>query len=116
MGRSPGSDQNIKTESLGRQSIEGVPADGTRTTMTIPAGRMGNELPIQIVSEHWYSPELQTMVLSRRSDPRMGETVTKLTNVSRNEPSRILFEAPADYKVTESFGRMPSPRGSPADK
>jgi hypothetical protein len=116
MGRRPGTDQNIKTESLGRQSIEGVLADGTRTTMTIPAGRMGNELPIQIVSEHWYSAELQTMVLSRRSDPRMGETVTKLANVSRGEPSRILFEAPADYKVTESAGRTPRPRGAPVDK
>jgi hypothetical protein len=116
MGRHPGTDQNIKTESLGRQNIEGVMADGTRTTMTIPAGRMGNELPIQIVSEHWYSPELQTMVLSKRSDPRMGETVTKLTNVSRSEPSRILFEAPADYKVTESSGRMPRPRGASVDK
>lgn len=111
--RRQGTDQNIKTESLGRQSIEGVMADGTRTTMTIPAGRMGNEQPIQIVTEHWYSPELQTMVLSRRSDPRMGETVTKLANVSRSEPSRILFEAPSDYNVTESSGRMPRPRGAP---
>lgn len=101
----PGARQNIKTESLGRQVIESVQADGTRTTMTIPAGQMGNELPIQIVSESWYSPELQTVVLSKRTDPRMGETLFKLTNVSRSEPPRTLFEAPADFKVTESAGR-----------
>src|SRR5205807_967540 len=54
--------QNIRTESLGRQTVEGIPADGTRTTITIPAGQMGNELPIQIVTERWYSPDLQTEV------------------------------------------------------
>ncbi|HYG81824.1 MAG TPA: hypothetical protein VD861_15610, partial [Pyrinomonadaceae bacterium] len=43
------------TESLGKQTIEGVVAEGTRTTMTIPAGKIGNEQPIQIVSEKWYS-------------------------------------------------------------
>jgi hypothetical protein len=104
------SDQNIKTETLGKQTIEGVQAEGRRTTMTIPAGQMGNELPIQIVTETWYSPELQTMVLSKHSDPRNGDTVTKLMNISRSEPSRMLFEAPADYKVTESQRGGPRPR------
>jgi len=78
-------DQNFKTESLGKQTIEGVQADGRRTTMTIPAGQMGNEQPIQIVTETWYSADLQTVVLSKHSDPRNGDTVTKLMNVSRSE-------------------------------
>jgi hypothetical protein len=97
---------NVKTESMGQKNIEGVQADGTRTTVTIPAGQMGNELPIQIVTESWYSADLRTEVLYRHSDPRMGETVRKLMNVSRSEPSRTMFEAPADYKMTESAGRM----------
>lgn len=88
-----------KTESLGRQTIEGVVAEGTRLTETIPAGAMGNELPIQIVTERWYSPDLQMDILTRRTDPRFGETVTKLTNISRAEPSHSLFEPPADYKT-----------------
>jgi hypothetical protein len=115
MGRRGGTDQNVKTESLGKQTIEGVPADGTRTTLTIPAGQMGNEQPIQIVTETWYSSDLQAMVLSKHSDPRNGETVTKMTNVSRSEPSRMLFEAPADYKVTESehVGPRPHAPGQP---
>ena len=96
------SSQNVKTESLGRQTIEGVLADGTRTTMTIPAGQIGNEQPIQIVSETWYSPELQTVVLSKRFDPRSGETTFRLTNVTRGDPPRTLFEPPAEFKVTES--------------
>ena len=100
-----------KTESLGRQTIEGVQADGRRVTMTIPAGQAGNELPIHIVTESWYSTDLQTTVLSRHSDPRNGETVTRLTNISRGEPAHSLFEVPADYKLTESAAGMPRPRG-----
>jgi hypothetical protein len=92
---------DIKTESLGKQTIEGVPADGTRVTQTIPAGQMGNELPIQLVTERWYSADLQIDVLTRRSDPRNGETVTKLTNITRTEPSHVLFEPPADYKTVD---------------
>jgi hypothetical protein len=102
----PNRNPNVRTESLGRQTIEGVQADGRRTTVTIPVGQMGNELPIQSVTEVWYSAELHTEVLYKHSDPRMGDIVRKLANVSRGEPSRTMFEAPADYKVTESAGRM----------
>ena len=101
--------ENIKTEALGRQTIEGVAADGTRTTVTIPADQMGNEQPMQIVNETWYSPDLQTMVLSKRTDPFSGDTVTRLTNISRSEPPRSLFEAPADFKITERAGRGRGP-------
>ncbi|HWC97153.1 MAG TPA: hypothetical protein VG456_10395 [Candidatus Sulfopaludibacter sp.] len=90
---------NVKTEALGKQTIEGVVAEGTRTTVTIPAGSVGNEQPIQVVSERWYSPELQTIVLSKHSDPRSGDTTTRLANISRAEPARTLFEVPADYKI-----------------
>jgi len=97
----PGNGENVKTESLGTRMIEGVRADGTRITHTIPAGAMGNERPIEIVSERWYSPELQTVVMTSRNDPRMGETKYRLGNISRGEPSRSLFEAPADYSVVD---------------
>ena len=90
-----------KTESLGKQTIEGVEAEGTRNTTTIPAGEIGNERPIEIVFERWYSPELQTVVMTRHADPRVGETVYRLTNISRDEPPRSLFEVPADYSVKE---------------
>jgi hypothetical protein len=115
-GRGGAARQNIKTESLGRQTIEGVPADGTRTTMTIAAGQWGNEQPIQIVTERWYSPDLQTVVLSRHTDPRMGETVSKLANVSRSEPPNSLFEPPADYKMAEAGNRTGRPAAAPAQR
>jgi len=91
-----------KIEQLGKQTIEGVEAEGQRATITIPAGEIGNEQPILIVSESWYSPELQVTVMSRHSDPRMGETVYKLTNINRAEPAHSLFEVPADYTIKET--------------
>jgi hypothetical protein len=93
--------EDIKTESLGKQTIESVAADGARVTQTIAAGAMGNELPIQVVTERWYSPDLHMDILTKRTDPRFGETVTKLTNINRAEPSHSLFEPPADYKTVE---------------
>ena len=90
-------------ESLGQQMIEGVMCEGKRTTVTIPAGSIGNDLPINIVSEEWYSPELQVLVLTKHSDPRFGETTYRLTNINRSEPARSLFELPADYTVRDTM-------------
>jgi hypothetical protein len=96
-----GPNANEKKEDLGKQTIEGVEAEGTRTTVTIPAGEIGNERPIEIVSERWYSPELQLVVMTRHTDPRMGETTYKLTNINRSEPAKSLFEVPSDYTIKE---------------
>jgi hypothetical protein len=106
--------QEGQTESLGRQNREGVIAEGTRTTFSIPAGKIGNERPIDIVSERWYSPELETLVASRHADPRNGETSFRLGNLSRAEPPSSLFEVPADFKLTDAPGdvirmRLPEP-------
>lgn len=93
-----GGDADVKRESLGTQTIEGVTAEGTRETRTIAAGTIGNEKPIVITSEVWTSPDLQTVVLSKRNDPRFGETVFKLTGINRAEPDPSLFQAPANMK------------------
>ena len=92
---------NLKKEDLGTQTIAGVAAQGTRITRTIPAGQIGNEKPITIVHEIWYSNELQTTVMSKRSDPWSGETTYTLTNIQRAEPDAALFAVPPDYTVTE---------------
>lgn len=97
--------RDARTESLGTRDIEGVKAEGTRTTITIPAGAIGNVAPIEMVSERWYSPELQTVVLSRRSDPRFGETTYRLENIVRTEPPPELFQIPPDFTV-EKGGMM----------
>ena len=93
----PGSD--ARTETLGTKAIEGLRVEGTRSTVTIAAGAIGNQAPIEVVNERWYSPELRTVVLSRRVDPRFGETTYRLENIVRAEPPADLFQVPADYKV-----------------
>lgn len=90
---------NVKTDDLGKRIIEGVEATGTRTTVTIPAGQIGNDRALDTVSERWFSNELKTTVMTTRKDPRMGESTYKLTNLRRGEPSRLLFEVPSDYKI-----------------
>jgi hypothetical protein len=92
------------TESLGNQVIEGVTAEGQRVTMTIEAGKIGNERPIVTFNERWYSQELQTVISSKNVDPRIGETTYKLINIDRGEPDSSLFQVPADYTVEEGPG------------
>jgi hypothetical protein len=95
--------KDAKKEALGKQTIEGVEAEGTRMTITIPAGEIGNEQPMQIVSESWYSAELQTIIMSKHTDPRMGEHTYRLTNITLGEPARTLFEVPSDYTIKETI-------------
>ncbi len=99
--RETGPATTTKTESLGTQTIEGVQAEGKRITETIPAGKIGNDRPIEIVNETWYSPDLQTVVMSKHSDPRTGDVIYSMTNIIRAEPDPSLFSPPADYKVRE---------------
>ncbi|MGA3293403.1 MAG: hypothetical protein ABSE45_05385 [Candidatus Acidiferrales bacterium] len=93
--------KDVVTTSLGTQTINGVAAEGTRYTRTIPAGAIGNQNPIVITTERWYSSDLQMVVLSKRSDPRTGETITQLTNIQRTEPDATLFQVPSDYTVKQ---------------
>ena len=91
----------VSRESLGAQAIEGILADGTRLTVTYPVGFMGNDRPITTVSETWISHDLRTIVLSKTSDPRYGDTTTKLTNIVLAEPDPGLFQVPAEYSIVD---------------
>ena len=97
-----GSDQDqVASEDLGSQTMEGVVVNGKRTTHTIPAGQIGNDKPITTINEVWSSPDLKTIVLSKRSDPRMGEQTFQLTNIVRAEPDPSLFTVPSDFRIIE---------------
>ena len=102
-------DGTVNKEDLGTQVIEGLVATGTRTTTTIAAGSIGNEQPILIVSEQWFSPDLKVLVMTKHSDPRSGETIYRLTNIVQTEPARSLFEVPADYTLKDAVIRRQSP-------
>jgi hypothetical protein len=94
---------------LGTQVIQGVSAQGKRVTRVIPAGKEGNEKEIDIVTETWYSPDLQVVVMSKTSDPRFGESVYQLNAISRAEPDAALFAVPSDYTVKEGRPLMRGP-------
>ncbi|PWT80710.1 MAG: hypothetical protein C5B57_11800 [Blastocatellia bacterium] len=91
----------VVTENLGSQVMEGLVVQGVRTTRTIPPGQIGNDRPIKIVTEIWTSPDLQTIVSSKRSDPRIGEQTFELTHINRGEPDPSLFTVPADFRITD---------------
>jgi hypothetical protein len=95
----PGPRPNVSREKLGGQTIDGVYAEGTRTTAVYPAGTQGNDRDITVVSERWISQDLGVEVLVKTSDPRSGETTTEVQNLNRAEPDPALFEVPADYKI-----------------
>jgi hypothetical protein len=108
---------NLKKEDLGTQTIAGMSAQGTRMTRTIPAGQMGNEKPIVIVHETWFSNELQMVVMSKRTNPWIGETTYTLTKIQRAEPGPSLFTVPSDFTVQEAgrgkHGLMKFKQGQP---
>jgi hypothetical protein len=90
---------NASVESLPAQMINGALAQGTRTTATIPQGKIGNDRPIKIVNERWTSNDLQMLVKSTSSDPRFGDTTYQLINIVQSSPDPSLFQIPADYTL-----------------
>lgn len=101
----PADSPDVKTESLGAKTIEGIPVTGTKTSSTIPAGAIGNDKDLVITRETWYSSDLNLVLQSTQSDPRFGETTYSLTHIQRSEPDSALFQVPAGYKVE----KVPAP-------
>ena len=99
--------KNVQRDQLGTKAIDGYQATGERVTRTIPAGEIGNEKPIDVVTERWVSTDLQLPLLAVHSDPLMGTATTKVTGVTRGEPDASLFQVPSDYKVVS--GRRGEP-------
>jgi hypothetical protein len=95
----PDENREVAKEELGTRNIEGVDCNGTRQTITIPASAIGNEKPISIVTETWFAPSIAAVVESTSDDPRYGKTTYQLKKVQLSEPSRTLFEPPADFKI-----------------
>jgi hypothetical protein len=92
---------NGKREDLGASNMAGVPVTGSKTTTVIPAGTMGNDRDITITEERWYSPDLKMNIMTKHSDPRMGETVFQVNSLTRANPDPSLFQVPSDYQIKE---------------
>lgn len=97
----PSERPQVKQETLGKDVTEGVEVAVRRMTMTTPEGLDGNDQPLVRVCENQYSEELKLTILSKCSDPRAGDSVTRLENLQRTDPDPALFQVPGDYKVVE---------------
>jgi len=92
-------DPDNVVEKLGTKLIEGVLAEGTRSSYTVPIGQDHNNHPIVVVHETWYCPELKIVVLETNDDPRSGQTRNELVRIVRREPDVSKYLPPADYVV-----------------
>lgn len=90
-----------RVESLGRQQIAGVEAEGWRVTIKVPAGAIGNAAPLETVYETWIAGDLQMLVKGSVRNPVGGEHTLNLTTINRAEQPRSLFEVPAGYTVID---------------
>jgi hypothetical protein len=91
----------MASENLGTMTIEGFAVNGTRQTRTTPAGEIGNDQLIAVVSESSFSPDLKLILLSKTDNPQYGKTIIKLINIRTGEPDLSLFQVPPDYKVND---------------
>jgi len=92
---------NVVRESLGSDSIDGLPVVGTRETVTVNAGVVGNTEPLTTIDEYWYSPDLQLNLSVTRKDPREGTLVIHVVDLARSEPDPSLFQVPANFVVED---------------
>ena len=91
-------------EPLGTREIEGLLVEGTRRTMTIPPGLMGNEKSIINTTETWYSADLQLKVLSRTNSSDSSENISGFVNIDLVEPDPELFKVPKGYTIVDETG------------
>ena len=96
-----------EVEDLGMKTINGVEAKGTRTTRVISAGREGNDQPLTVIHETWFSTALGIPVMSINDDPRVGTSTMELTDIERGEPDPALFQVPEGYTVKERTPGQP---------
>jgi TonB family protein len=89
----------ISRENIDADIIEGIPVHGTRVSQTYKAGTLGNDRPLTIITEYWYSEELKINLLTKRTDPRFGVQTVHVTELTRQEPDPSLFAISSDYKV-----------------
>jgi TonB family protein len=94
----------IQKDDLGTNLQDGLQLKGSREIRTYPLGSLGNDKPLTITTEYWYSADLQLNISVKRTDPRFGMQTVRVTNLHREEPDPSLFDVPADYKLVNENG------------
>jgi hypothetical protein len=91
----------LTRESLGASVVDDLNAIGTRETLTINAGVVGNTQPLVTIKEFWFSPDLQVNLSVTRKDPREGTQMIHVEDLSRSEPDPAVFQVPAGFVVQD---------------
>lgn len=99
--RNPAAAERIHSTRGETKEIEGFAVTATRNTRTIPAGAKGNDKPLVITNESWFSEDLATVLLTVRDDPESGKSTRKLVNIHTGDPDPLLFKVPADFTVKD---------------
>jgi hypothetical protein len=86
---------------LGKQSVGGVETIGTRETVVIEAGKIGNDSPIEVQREYWFSPQLGVNLISRLQDPRVGVQNFEVSDITLTDPDVKLFKVSSKMKVID---------------
>jgi hypothetical protein len=98
-GPLPSGKGSISRESIGDDAIDGLDVVGSRETISLNPGVVGNSQPLISTREFWYSPELQVNLAITRKDPREGTQVIRVDALSRGDPDRALFQIPPGFKL-----------------
>lgn len=96
-----GTNPKLVRTDLGTRSIEGLDAVGTRESVTIPPGAMGNSAPLERSKEFWYSPQLGLNLRVLRVDPLHGEQSFQVTDLTLQEPDPHRFVLPPNCKIID---------------
>jgi hypothetical protein len=81
------------------------PVDDQKVVRTIPAGAIGNQLPLVITSERWYSSALDVLLQDTHSDPRFGTTTYQLSNIGQSPAASLFVPDPSFTQSAGGFGK-----------
>jgi hypothetical protein len=96
------SDAESKAVSLGEKTIDGIRVVGTQLEHTVQVNAIGNQKPIVITVEQWFSPELGVVILATHRSTIGSETTYQMEQIVRAEPDGALFGVPPDYTRREA--------------
>lgn len=94
-------------EDLGTQDLLGIETEGVRQTTVTNVGVLGNDQPLNSMSEYWHSQHLGINLLSIRSSPYFGKQTFTITEISTGDPDAQLFNLPAGYTVNDQRKNAP---------
>jgi hypothetical protein len=90
---------DIHREELGVEVLDGMSLRHGRETVNYPAGFLGEKNAYAIVTDYWYSQELQAFVLIKQVGPKNIVQTLALRNITCENPVSSLFKIPKGYTI-----------------